>query len=187
MRGNVTTAASWLNTNGTFLQAHTQYDQFGNVRKSWDENLNLTEIDYSSVFAFAYPTQVTSADPDGGGPGVALVTASEYDFSTGRVTATIDANNKRTTMGYNDPLNRIKQIVRASTDTVANVQTTYTYDDANRIITVTTDQSNFNDNLIKNQKVFDRLGRVVEDRQYETATTYITVKTEYDILGRVDF
>ena len=185
VRGNLTTAASWLNTSGTFLQTHAQYDQFGNVRKNWDAKQNLTEIDYSSAYAFAYPTQITSPDPDGGGAAPALVTTNEYDFSTGRRTAAIDANNQRTTFAYNDPLNRISQVVKAATDTVAKTQTSYIYDDTNRTLTISTDQSGYNDNVIKNQSVFDGLGRPVEHRQYETPTTYVTDKTEYDTLGRV--
>ncbi|HEV8429596.1 MAG TPA: RHS repeat-associated core domain-containing protein [Pyrinomonadaceae bacterium] len=184
VRGNLTTTAFWLNTSGTFLQTHTQYDQFGNLRNSWDARQNLTQANYSSAYAFAYPTQTTSADPDGAGPSVALVATTEYDFTTGRTTATIDANNQRTTFAYNDPLNRLKQVVQASTDEVAKTQTTYIYDDTNRTITVTRDQNTYNDNVIKNQSLFDGLGRVVEQRQYETATDYVTVKTEYDILGR---
>jgi RHS repeat-associated protein len=184
VRGNVTTTQFWLNTSGTYLQTHAQYDQFGSSRNNWDARQNLTQTDYSPTFVFAYPTTITSADPDGGGPSTALTITTEYDFTTGRTTATIDPNNQRTTFSYNDPLNRIKQVVQAATDAVAKTQATYTYDDINRIVTVTTDRSSFNDNLLKHAKVFDGLGRPFEQRQYENVTDYITIKTEYDLLGR---
>jgi len=184
VRGNVTTTQFWLNTTGTYLQTHAQYDQFGSSRNNWDAAQNLTQTDYSSTYVFAYPTQVTSADPDGGGPSAALIISTEYDLATGRTTATIDPNNQRTTFSYNDPLNRIKQVIQAATDPVAKTQATYTYDDVTRSVTVTTDLHSFNDNLLKHTKVFDGLGRVVEDRQYENLTDYITIKTEYDLLGR---
>lgn len=184
IRGNVTTAGVWLNTSGAFLQTHAQYDQFGNVRKEWDARQNLTLTDFSSTYFFAYPTQVTSPDPDGAGPATALVTQTEYDFTTGRTAATIDSNNQRTTFAYNDPLNRIRQVVRASNDTAAKTQTTFTYDDANRTVTTTKDLTAFEDNVIKEAKVFDAVGRLAEHRQYDTPTTYITVKTDYDKDGR---
>jgi YD repeat-containing protein len=58
-------------------------------------------------------------------------------------------------------------------------------DDANRLITTTGDLTNYNDNALKQQVLYDQLGRTTEARAYETSTTYITAKTNYDALGRV--
>src|SRR6185436_19237351 len=103
-RGLATTIKTWLNINNTWLAAHVQYDQFGNVRKHWDAKdtslSNPTQTEYSSTYSYAYPTMITSADPDGGGPAVALVTTTAYDFTSGVVTSTTDPNNKTTTMEY---------------------------------------------------------------------------------------
>jgi hypothetical protein len=50
VRGNPTTTGQWL-TGSTYLQSHEQYDQFGNLRKSWgarDTSLsNPSQIQYS--------------------------------------------------------------------------------------------------------------------------------------------
>ena len=104
LRGLPTTTSSWLKSNNTWLSAHAQYDQFGNIRKSWDAKdtslSNPTQIEYSSTYNYAYPTTITSADPDGGGPATALITTAIYDFTSGLVTATTDANNKTTTLEY---------------------------------------------------------------------------------------
>lgn len=154
------------------------------MRNNWDARQTVTQTNYSATFHFAYPTEITSADPDGAGSSTALTITTEYDFATGRTTATIDPNNQRTTFSYNDPLNRIKQVVQASTDAVAKTQATYTYDDASRIVTVTTDRSTFSDNILKHAKVFDGRGRPIEQRQYENASDFITIKTKYDLLGR---
>ena len=184
-RGNLTTTSRWLNTTGTTLQTHTQYDQFGNIRTAVDARQQQSTIDYASAQFYAYATQATSADPDGTGPLTALVTYTEYDTATGRITAIVDANGQRTTLSYADPLNRLKQVIQASTDTTAKTQTTYDYNDATRTVTVTTDQVAFNDNLIKTATVYDAMGRLSEKRKYETVNDFITIKTEYDEVGRV--
>jgi RHS repeat-associated protein len=196
-RGNVTTISRWLNFNGTtlsvfpagnYLLIRSQYDQCGSVRKVWDAKdttlSNPTLIDYSSLHHRAYPTTQTSPDPDGGGPLVALTTSTEYDNSTGLVTATVDANSQRTTFAYNDPLNRLKQTIRAATDAVAKNQTTYTYDDISHTITATSDLHVFNDNILKMVTLYDGMGRLKETQQYESAISYIAQRQEYDPQGR---
>ena len=60
-RGNVTTTRSWHDiANNLSIETHAQYDNFGNLRKAWDANGNLTQTDYSSTYAYAYPTSVTT-------------------------------------------------------------------------------------------------------------------------------
>jgi RHS repeat-associated protein len=192
-RGNVTTVKSWLNTLGAFtnssayLATHNQYDQCGSVRKIYDARdttlTNPTQIAYSHQFS--YPTLNTTADPDGGGPSLALTSSTEYDVSTGLVTATVDANGQRTTFSYNDPLNRLKQVVKAEQDAVAKNQTTYSYDDTARTITATSDLYTFNDNLLKTVTIHDGLGRKTETQTFEGGTNYITTQQQYDSMGRI--
>ena len=192
-RGNVTTVKSWLNTLGAFtnpsayLATHTQHDQCGSVRKIWnarDTSLtNPTQITYSHQFS--YPTLNTSADPDGGGPSLALTTSTEYDVSTGMVTATIDANGQRTAFSYNDLLNRLTRVVRAETDAVAKTQSTYSYDDSARTITATSDLYTYDDNLLKTVTMYDGLGRMTETQTFEGGTNYIATQQQFDTSGRV--
>ena len=197
-RGNVTSSSRWLNFNGTsffsfpsglFLVTHTQYDQCGSIRKLWDARdtalANPTQIEYSADFHRAYPTTNTTADPDGGGALSALVKTAEYDLSTGLMTAKVDANNQRTTFSYDDPLNRLKQVVRAATDAVSKSQTSYAYNDSARTVTVTSDLVTFNDNVLKTVTLHDNMGRPKETQQYESASTFITTQQEYDDFGRV--
>ena len=197
-RANATSFTSWLNFNGstlstfpsgTYLARHTQFDQCGSVRKKWDASdtslTNPTLTDYSATYHFAYPTTQTTADPDGVGPKLPLTSTTEFDLSTGLVTATIDPNSQRTTFNYSDPLNRLKQIIRAETDPTAKSQTTYTYDDVAHTTTITSDLTTYNDNTLKSVSFYDGLGRVQETRKYETALTFITVLTQYDNMGRV--
>ena len=91
LRGNVTSTGQWLNTTNTYLETHAQYDQLGNLRKSWDAGdvnlLNPAQIDYSSTYQFAYPTTMTSKVPDSSGQfgsSAGFVTTTAYDASRDR-------------------------------------------------------------------------------------------------------
>lgn len=193
-RGNATSITRWVNFDGTafsvfplgsYITIHAKYDQCGNVVSAWDGKGNESQIAYSSTYAFALPTSTTSADPDGAGPLTSLVSSTEYDLSTGLVTATYDANNVKTTLAYGDTLRRVTQVIRAANDAAVKAQTTYSYDDDALTVTMTSDLNTYDDNLLKRITLFDGFGRPKEARTYETSGTYITTKQEYDALGRV--
>ncbi len=187
-RGNPTTASQWLNTTGSYLPMHVQYDQCGNPRNTWDAKGNQSQIEYSSSYYYAYPTLTRTAVPDATGQhgsSSALVTTSVYDFTSGLVTSTTDANNVTTTFEYNDAFNHLTRAVRASGTSVQN-QTSVAYDYANHLITTTSDQNSYNDGALKGQMLYDGLGRTTESRQYEGGTNYIAVQTQYDSMGRAN-
>jgi len=188
VRGNATTVSTWLNTTNSYLSVHTQYDQCGSVRNVWDARdtglSSPSRLEYAATHERAYATSRSSADPDGAGPLLSLVDSTEFDSTTGLVKAAIDANGQRTTFSYNDPLNRLTQITRAETDPAAKTQTSYSYDDTARTITVTSDLTSFNDNVLKTMTLFDGLGRAIEARTYEGGSNHIVTQTQYDILGR---
>lgn len=190
-RGNPTTVKRWLNTNDTWLQSHTQFDQVGNPRKVWDPGdtalVNPTQITYSNTYRFSLPTTKTSADPDRtattNGPLTPLATVLVYDFSTGLLTSSTDPNNVTATFEYNDPLDRPTRVVRAAGTSIQS-QTTTAYNDAARTITTSSDLNVFNDNVITGQMIYDGFGRTIETRSYEGSTDYIARRTEYDALNR---
>ncbi len=207
-RGNVTTTKQWKNFNGTsfqtydinnpnnntFVVTHAQPDQCGSIRKTWDGKGAISEITYTDSFSggsapgatYAYPTQTTSPPPISGG--TQLTTSTVYDYKTGKATSATDPNGQVTASEYNDSLNRVTRIVRSSNladSASAKSQTVVSYDDANRVIASTTSKDSFTDLALKAEVVFDNLGRISEKRTYETSTTYTTVKTIYDDLGRV--
>src|SRR5262245_1709226 len=194
-RGNVTTIRRWLDSNsstnqpwngwtsGTWIEAHTWYDQCGNPVKVRDSNNFDTVSSYADNFyglepqnTYAYLTSVTT-------PGPALTTLTKYDLSTGLIREVTDPNNVKIRYDYNDPLNRLTQTVRAE-GASDQTQTTIQYDDINRIVTTTADRDLFDDNLLKSEVVYDGIGRTVESRKYETASSIIAVNTIYDALGR---
>lgn len=194
-RGNVTTVRRWLDSDsaahhpwngwasGTWIETHTWYDQCGNPVNVRDGANFDTISSYADNFyglapqnTYAYLTSVTT-------PGPAHTAFTKYDFSTGLIREVTDPNNVKTRYDYNDPLNRLTQTVRAEGTSVQN-QTTIQYDDINRIVTTTGDLDLLNDNRLKSEVVYDGLGRTVESRMYETASSFIAVNAVYDALGR---
>src|ERR1043165_10113093 len=71
-----------------------------------------------------------------------------------------------------------------STTSRPRVKPLSVYDDVNRTITTTSDQTSYGDNVLKSQMLYDGLGRTTEARQYEGGSNYIDVQTQYDALGR---
>jgi hypothetical protein len=84
--GNATTSRTWNDTDNSWLETHAQFDNFGNARKAWDAKGNLSEIEFSATYKYAYPTKVTSPIPDSSGTNgsnTAFETTSTYDLTTG--------------------------------------------------------------------------------------------------------
>jgi len=186
VRGNATTVSHWLNTTNTWLQAHAQFDQCGGVRNSWDARGNQSQIEYSSDYAYAYPTLARTPAPDPSGQNgstTPLVSTTVFDFNTGLATSATDANNIPSTLEYNDPMIRPTRTVRASGNS-AQSQSPVEYDDPNRIITGKSDLNAFNDNGLKSKTLYDGLGRTIETRTYESDNNYIAMQTQYDAMGR---
>jgi RHS repeat-associated protein len=197
-RGNVTSVTRYANAAaGTgAITSSSHYDIAGNVISTTDPLGNISTVSYADSFSdlnnsrntYAFPTSTASAVPDPSGlfgSATPLTAASVYDFSTGLVTKATDANGVASNFDYTDPLDRPRQGVYA-VGTAAQAQTTIAYDDTNRVVTVTSDQSAYGDNLLKGQTVYDGLGRTIETRKYETATAYISSTTLYDALGRAN-
>lgn len=116
--GNPTTIRTWHNIAGNqYVETHSQYDNFGNLRKTWDARGNLTQTDYSSVYGYAYPTSVTTPIPDPSGTHgstTSFTTTASYDFNTGLPISSTDANGQTTTMEYNDPLLRPTKVIASN-------------------------------------------------------------------------
>jgi RHS repeat-associated protein len=200
-RGNVTATTSYLldalgNVTGS-VTSYAQHDVAGNVVKSVDARGYATSFAFTDNFGtpdsdaqngavpaqlggratYAFATKVTNA--------LGHTSYTQYDYSTGLVVNTEDANGIVSLVRYDDSLNRPTQADRAVNVTNLRNQMSFQYDDVNRVITTTRDQGKYGDNLLKGELLYDGLGRTVESHQYETATDYITTLTNYDTLGRV--
>src|SRR5205823_343505 len=122
---------------------------------------------YSGAYAVAYPTSVCNA--------LNQCVTYIYDFNTGLVSSSTDANNQPTTYAY-DSLLRPTQTILAD-----GGQTTSSYPSATEA-----DRSvKINASLSQQSKVyFDGLGRVNSTVQV-TPGGNATVSTTYDAMGRV--
>jgi RHS repeat-associated protein len=108
----------------------------------------------------------------------------QFDYYTGKPVDAKDANGIVSSGYYDDPLDRPKQIRRAVGVSGVESQTTFAYDDANRVVTTTGDKVSNNDNVLVSKELYDQRGRTTESRQYEGGTNYIVNKRDYDALGR---
>jgi RHS repeat-associated protein len=129
----------------------------------------------SGQYAFAFPTRTTNA--------VGHESFTQYDYYLGRPIHTQDANGVKTSTYYADALDRITKQISA-VGLPAQMQTFYTYDDANRKVIVETDQSATDDRRLKIVSKYDGLGRVTRTAKNEDGTNWSIIDTEYDGLGR---
>ncbi len=186
-RGNVTTTGSWLDTTGVYLQTHAPYDQAGNLRNAWDAKGNLSQIEYSSSYAYAFPTLTRTAVPDPSGvygSTASLVATSVYDFDTGLVISTTDANGQATSFEYNDALDRMTKINSPDGGRTTRIHVDNhpcgPYVETKTLLDTTGRETD-------SYQFFDALGRPKRTFTYENQDTnnpYLTVDTQYDSMGR---
>lgn len=207
-RGNLTRNSSWLNdtTAGTWINTDVKYDVAGNVVESIDARNNSTLFNYEDRFgatngdvnSYSVPLELSTPTP--AQSSYAFVTSvsnalghtshAKYDFYLGVPVDGQDVNGVVASGYYTnaqqqtDPLDRPFKMVTAVGTSVQS-QSSFSYNDAARMVTVTSDRDAYNDNLLKTETFYDKLGRTTETRAYESATAYITSKQEYDALGRV--
>jgi RHS repeat-associated protein len=205
-RGNLTAATQYLLTNGTVtgsIASYGQYDMAGNVVKAIDARGNSTNIDFSDNFGGPADTVESGGNPVNSPPselGSLLTYAfpfkvtnslgpvyTKFDYYLGRPDASEDLNGIVSSAYSTDVLDRPTQVIRAVNDTSspsAKSQSTFAYDDVNHIITTTSDQNTYGDNILTSKVLYDGLGRTTEKRQYEDSTNYIAVQMKYDGVGR---
>lgn len=183
LRGNATTARVWNSTTNTWIETHAQFDNFGNARKAWDAKGNVSEVEYSSVYQFAYPTKTKSVVPDPSGQNgsnVPFETTTVYDFYTGLVLSTTDANGQTASMEYNDPLLRPTKVIPPS----GGAQTITEYGDTPGNLFVRSKTQIDATNWSESTAYFDGLGRTFKTQKKDTQGDVFT-ETIYDNMGRV--
>lgn len=199
-RGNLTAVTRFLIVNGVVtssVAAYSQYDIAGNVVKAIDPLGHQTTFDFSDRFGFpdgnaranttpvelgmqasyAFATSMTNA--------LGHTVYTQYDYYLGKSVDSEDANGIVSSSYYNDSLDRPTQVIRSVNINATQNQTTFSYNDTGRVITITSDQNTYGDNLLKSELLYDGLGRRTESHAYESSTAYIITKQTYDSLGRV--
>ncbi|MGH9905856.1 MAG: HNH endonuclease [Pyrinomonadaceae bacterium] len=101
---------------------------------------------------------------------------SQFDYYLGQPIDAEDANQINFSGYFNDSLDRPTRVIRAVNNSTVKGQTTFSYDDINRIVTSTADLNSFDDNVLKTQTLYDGMGRATETRQYEGGTNFIARK-----------
>jgi RHS repeat-associated protein len=189
-RGHPTTVRSYYDiASSSYIDTHAQYDNFGNVRKAWDGNGNLTQTDYSSTYQYAYPTSVTTPVPDSGGTygsSTAFTSSTAYDLNTALPTSSTDINAQTTTISYADPTTSVLDpLLRVRKVTAPNgQQTTTEYGDIPGSLYVKASSQIDSSNWKVGYKYFDNLGRTIRTRQVDDAGDVYTLAC-YDNMGRV--
>ena len=205
-RGNLTGVTSYTQASSQTgpVTIGMQYDVAGNVIKFLDARsiaaqlYYATTIDYSDRFGgpdsearldagalelsgsppkhtYAFATLITNP--------LGHTTYSQFDYYLGTPVNAEDENGIVASGRYDDALDRPTQVNRA-VNTVWENQTLFAYDDPNRTVTTFSDLNTLNDRTLVSKVLYDPLGRTLEARQYEGASTFIATKTEYDAVGR---
>ncbi|HEX8293586.1 MAG TPA: RHS repeat-associated core domain-containing protein, partial [Pyrinomonadaceae bacterium] len=189
---------------GVCVETHARYDQLGNVRLSWDAKGNRSEVLYGDSYCnggacgggyvpntFAFPTAMKSPKPDPSGTygsAAELTSSTVYDFHTGLVYSSTDANNQTTRYEYADPLDRPTAAVRPDADRPAGVRTDVYYSqpqEASLYVRTLADLDGTR--RLKSEQYFDRMGRPSRSFTWENQDTdnpWLTADTHYDALGR---
>jgi RHS repeat-associated protein len=177
-RGNLTQISKYSSSKSAWLNTQLAYDIAGNVVSITDAANHVTTLQYNDPWStYARATTVTNA--------LNQSTTAQYDYYSGKPTAVTDANGVSTAYQYSDPLDRVTLVSRA--DGIANAESHTTFWYANpTFVAQFQDQNSTGDGALRNDTLFDGLGRPIETRMTETAgVQYVSTFTTYDALGRV--
>lgn len=199
-RGNVTGTTVYTDAAGATgpLTTSVAYDIAGNPVQRTDPKGNVSSLSYSDAFTenvnrytYAFVTHTTSPVPDPTniyGSNTALETSGVFDYSTGLIYSSTDANTRTITFQYNDPLDRLTSVTRPDTDAYWNHgTTTYSYGNTIGNIYVRTQVRQNISQTTDSYQYFDGLGRAFHSSQYVNSdpnNPWLSVDTQYDASGR---
>jgi RHS repeat-associated protein len=185
LRGHATTKKTWDKDNNSWIVTHTQFDNFGNVRKVWDttgDQSRFVETVYDPAYKYAYPTKVKAPAPDPSGTH-GMQEGSEinrvYDFNTGLLISVTDANGQVATTEY-DSRNRPIRINPPVGGAISETE----YGDTPGNLYVKTRQQIDEINWAESTTYFDNAGRAFKSKTKDLQGDIFT-EVEYDSFGRV--
>ncbi|MGD9562997.1 MAG: RHS repeat-associated core domain-containing protein [Pyrinomonadaceae bacterium] len=192
LRGNVTTTRTWKQETGTWIESHSMFDNFGNVRKIWDTSGDATrfiETEYDPIYKYAYPTKTKAPAPDPTGV-YGTTQGSEisrtYDFNTGLLLTVTDANGQTATTEYDARL-RVKKITPPPGGSVSE----FAYNDVPNTSSapdstwVKSRQQIDGNNWAETTTFYDNIGRVRKTRTKDLQGDVMS-QVKYDSFGRVE-
>jgi RHS repeat-associated protein len=199
-RGNVTTGRRYLDLDaavtpgeecpaGVCLNTHAYFDQAGNVGKATNERGIESLIEFPVGYKHAFATQATTAVPDplgNHGSSTAFTSSSTFDYTTGLVLTTTDANGQVTTYSYQndqgttDPLNRLRKVTRPD-----GGWTKYSFGETLPDLFTKVETLQDSTRTVISYQYVDPLGRASRSFSSEGGGSYIAADTIYDQMGRV--
>lgn len=186
LRGNVTTARTWNKDTNTWIESHTMFDNFGNVRKVWDTSGDPTrfvETEYDPVYRYAYPTKTKAPAPDPSGVH-GTTEGSEisrvFDFTTGLLLSVTDAKGQIATTDYDNLLRPI----RINPPAGGSVSETI-YNDTPNNIWVKSRQQIDENNWAESTTFYDNLGRAYKSHTKDLQGDVMS-QVRFDNFGRVE-
>ncbi len=196
-RGNPTNVRRFTDVNaGSHLETRAQFDQYGNRVYEWDArattfdaNTAITTKEYAGDYRHAYPTKTISTAPDPNGvygSQTALEASSTYDYVTGLLLSTTDANGHVMTLSYSDdtgavdPMNRARKVTRPDGSWTKTV-----YNDVPGNLYVHTETQLDATRSTHAYQFYDGLGRPSRYMGRELGSNYVVSETQYDNMGRV--
>lgn len=181
-RGNVTSVTSYaeaVGLGGKFTETRN-YDRTGNLITTSTSCCEQTSITYTSNTKYAYPESVTRGSASAAA--ARETTSDTYDFNTGLMLVSTNANGNTSQTNYFSGTLRPKEDI-AST----GAKIVYGYDDVGLKITETIFASAAEGSAIASQteKYLNGLGQVRHEKALGVNNVWDVVDTKYDGFGRV--
>ncbi len=179
-RGNVTKVTTYANAGSTLSGAIAydfEYDVTGNQRTATTNCCEEMSFNYTVNTQYSQPESVTKGSPDPMSPH-RITTSASYDFNTGVVKTSTDANGGDPTTFTYDGIERLTLITAPT-----GAKTTTDYDDVNWKPTKTV-QLVDNTVIGKTQTELNGRGQPVKSGYFIDATNQNQTSIEYDAMGR---
>ena len=185
-RGNPTTSRVWDSTKdinptnpSAYIATHAKFDGYGNLIESTDAKGNFSITETSALYNYAFPTKTKSPAVMVNGVSTIFEINFVYDFNTGLMKSTTDANGKTTEMFYDESLRPIKTIAANGHQTITeygvgtSAETRYTK------VKTQIDATNWKEGI----SWYDGLGRTFKTQSVDSNGDVFT-ETEFDSSGR---
>ena len=175
--GNLTSQKDWTTGSGYVTTTQSTYNSYGLVTQTLDPRNNTTTYTYDSYNL--YPATTTNA--------LSQSTGYQYDYSTGKVVHTTDANGNPSQTNY-DGVGRPLMILNSTpfNPPVLATITTYVYTDTPNAVSVHQMDQLYSGTTVDTYSYYDGLGRVIQTRKSgETGGVYKVSDKVYNNLGLV--
>ena len=173
--GNLTKQLDWKSGSTYVTTAQNTYNSYGLVTQTLDPRNNTTTYTYDAYNL--YPATTTNA--------LSQSTNDQYDYSTGKMTQTIDPN-KLTFQTLYDGVGRPLQVFQPDqvTTSTLDTKTIYTYTDTSDAVSIHESDYLNGSTTVDTYTYYDGLNRLIQTRKSATdAGTYKVTDQVYNNRG----